>query len=127
MIEHDGTSLGLRRTTLALYLALLVLVAVWESWFAPAGILPRGAWLSIKLAPLIAVSVGVWRGSARAHVVAALVVMLYFIEGVVLAFGGARGLEGPATFAYALAEIVLTLAFFVCASLYARRAAREAA
>ena len=127
MIEHDGTSIGLRRATLTLYLALLALVGVWESWFAPAGILPRGAWLAIKLAPLIAVLVGVWRGSARAHVIAALIVMLYFIEGVVLAFGGARGLEAPATFAYALAEIVLTLAFFVCASLYARRAGRKAA
>ena len=121
MTRHDGTSTGLRRTTLGLYLALLVLIAVWESWFAPAGILPRGAWLVIKLAPLVAVLVGVWRGSARAHVIAALVVMLYFIEGVVLAFGGARGLEGEATFVYALSEIVLTLAFIVCASLYARR------
>ena len=106
---------------------MLALVALWESWIAPAGILPRGAWLAIKLAPLIAVLVGLWRGSARAHVIAALVAMLYFIEGVVLAFGGARGLEGPATFVYALGEIALTLAFFVCASFYARRAGRAAA
>ena len=121
MIRHDGTSIALRRATLGLYLALLALIAVWESWFAPTGILPRSAWLVIKLAPLVAVLVGVWRGSARAHVIAALIVMLYFIEGVVLAFGGARGLEGKATFVYALSETVLTLAFIMCASLYARQ------
>lgn len=108
--------------TLALYLALIALIAVWEIWLAPVGPVPRPAWLAFKVAPLIAVLYGVWRGGARAHVIAALVVLLYFVEGVVLAFGAAKGLEAQATLAYALAETTLALAFFVCAALYARKA-----
>jgi len=109
-----------------LYLALLVLIAVWELQYAPAGLVPRPVWLALKLAPLLALGYGLWRGGARAHVIAALVVLLYFIEGVVLGFGGAKGLESPATLWYALAEIALTLGFFVCASLYVRVTARAA-
>ena len=111
---------ALRRTPLALYLALIALVGAWEAWLAPVGILPRGAWLVIKLAPLAAPLYGVWRASARAHVIAALVVLLYFIEGVVLGFSAAKGLEGQMTLWYALAETALSLAFVVCASVYAR-------
>ena len=121
-----GNRALLRGLTLALYLALLLLIAVWEAEYAPPGLVPRPAWLVLKLAPLLALGYGLWRGSARAHVIAALVVLLYFIEGVVLGFGGVRGLESTATVWYALAEIALALGFFVCASLYARVTARAA-
>lgn len=121
-----NNALALRRTAAALYLALLALVGIWEAWFAPLGHLPRGAWLVIKLAPLLAGLYGVWRASGRGHIVAALIVLLYFIEGVTLAFGGAKGLEPQATFVYALSETVLALAFFVAASWYARHAGQPA-
>lgn len=116
----------LRHATRVLYLALLLLIAVWELEYAPAGLVPRPVWLALKFAPLLAVGYGLWRGDARAHVVAALVVLLYFIEGVVLGFGATKGLETPATIWYALAETALALGFFVCASLYARVSARSA-
>lgn len=115
---------ALRRACFGFYLALIALVALWEGWLAPPGHVPRAAWLVIKLVPLSAMLVGIWRGSARSHVLAALVVLLYFIEGVVLAFSGAKGLEDRATLIYALVEIVLTTTFFVCAAIYARLKAR---
>lgn len=118
---------ALRRACFGFYLALLALIALWEGWLAPPGHVPRAAWLVIKLVPLLAMLVGIWRGSARSHVLAALVVLLYFIEGVVLAFSGAKGLEDRTTLIYALIEIVLTTTFFVCATLYARlKAQRDA-
>lgn len=124
--QQPFSATSLRYVTFALYLALIALIAAWEAKYAPAGIVPRPAWLAIKLTPLLALGYGLWRGGPRAHVIAALVALLYFIEGVVLGFGGAKGLESPATAWYALAETALALGFFVCASLYARVTARAA-
>lgn len=113
-----------RWIALAAYVALLALVFVWEAWAAPATPLPRAFWLGLKLIPLAAPLPWLARGGARAHVLAALILLLYFCEGVVLAYTAAKTGAGG-ELAYAAAEIALVLLFIAAASVYARANFRE--
>lgn len=117
------TDRSLRALTLGMLAALIGLIVVWELAYAPAGVLPRPFWLLLKLAPLLAALVGVWRGRRTAVVVAGLIVLLYFTESLVLGFGALKGLEAPATLGYAAMELLLTSAGFAATLLYARRLA----
>lgn len=107
------------------YLGLLALVMLWEAWLAPATPVPRAFWLGLKTLPLLVPLYPVLRGSARAHVLAALLVLLYFSEGVAAAYSEGRRGDWGGT-AYGLAEIVLAVVFIVSATFYARAANRFA-
>jgi len=109
---------ALRWIALATYLALLAAVIVWEAWAAPATPLPRAFWLGVKLLPLALPLPWLARGSARAHVVAALLLLLYFCEGVVAAYRGAH--TGGGELGHAATQIALTVGFIAAASVYAR-------
>lgn len=108
-----------RRLALSHYIALLMVVLWWEAWAAPPTPVSRLFWLAIKLLPLLIPLPALWRGSARAHVLAALLVMLYFCDGVATAYGAART-GNSASLGYATLEIILTVAFIATASFYAR-------
>lgn len=110
-----------RTLALGALAALIALIAIWELAYAPAGLLPRPFWLSLKLAPLVAALIGVWRGRRTAVVVAGLIVLMYFTESLVLGFGALKGLEAPATLSYAAIELLLTVTGFAAALWYARR------
>lgn len=111
---------GARTLALGAYAGLILLILAWEAWLAPAGATPRWFWLVVKLAPLMIPLPGLIRRNAKTYLVAALVVLLYFIEGAVLAFGAANGLERAGVLPYALLEVALTLAFFASAAYYVR-------
>jgi len=106
-----------RWAALASLLALIALGVLWESLLAPTG---RGT-LVVKVLPLV---LGVW-GVARARLYTfrwlSLVVWLYFIEGVVRAWGE-RGLGA----ALAGLEIALSLALFAACALHVRQRLHEA-
>ena len=94
-------------------LALLFLCLAWELWLAP--LRPGGSWLALKALPLLFPLMGILHGRRYTYQWASMLILAYFAEGVVRAFG-----EGGRPAALASTEILLTLVFFVSAILYAR-------
>ncbi|CPN46663.1 DUF2069 domain-containing protein [Bordetella pertussis] len=110
----------LRRGAVACLLALIVLCVAWETVLAP--IRPGGSWLFLKALPLAFPLRGVLLGNLYTFQWAAMLVLLYLMEGVV------RAMSDPAPLSAALGgvEIVLSGGFFLCAILYVRPAKRAA-
>lgn len=109
--------------TLALggLVGLIALGLAWELWLAPTG----SGTLALKVLPLVACLAGLMRHRMATYRWLALLVWLYFLEGVVRA-----STEGGLAQALALAEIVLCLVLFAASTLYIRwrlRSARLAA
>ncbi|OGI41671.1 MAG: hypothetical protein A2150_02970, partial [Candidatus Muproteobacteria bacterium RBG_16_64_11] len=103
------------------YLALLVLSVLWEGWLAPAPRMPPGLWLTLKAVPLLIALSGVLHGRPKTHVWAELLALLYFMEGVILAYLHRR--EPLATdnpLLYAWIEIALSLVFIGSSAYYVR-------
>ncbi len=110
----------------AAYLCLVAAVAGWEGWAAPAMPVPRAFWLALKLIPLAIPLPWLVRASPRAHVAAALLLLLYFCEGVAIAYAAAQtGAAGA--LAYGSAQTALSVLFIVAASVYARLSFRAGA
>lgn len=113
----------LQGLALASYLLLILLVLLWEGWLAPAPKAPPGFWLTLKGVLLLLPLFGMLRDRPRSYLWASLLVMFYFMEGVMLIY-----LHHAETFAlhnvlpYALLETVLTLSFIVSAGFYVRAA-----
>ena len=100
-------------------IALIALCLAWELWLAP--VRPGGSWLVLKTLPLLLPLFGILHGRRYTYQWASLLILAYLAEGLVRVTtdsGTARLLAGT--------EVVLALAFFVAAVLYARatRAAR---
>lgn len=102
-----------RAVSLLSYLALFLLVGIWNGVFADLHGARTWVVLSILLIPLLIVAPGVLLGHARAHAWLCFVVNLYFIRGVLAAFDPARSL-------YGWAEALVSLVLFCSALLYAR-------
>ncbi|SDH96673.1 DUF2069 domain-containing protein [Pseudomonas panipatensis] len=105
-----------RAVCLGSFLALVLLIAIWDLLFADS----RGAanwvpWLilGVKLLPLAIIAPGLLIGSARGHAWACYVVNLYFILGVLNAFE-------PNQRIYGWAELLLSVSLFCSALLYTR-------
>ena len=94
-------------------LALLFLCLAWELWLAP--LRPGGSWLALKALPLLLPLMGILHGRRYTYQWASMLILAYFAEGVVRAFG-----DTGASAALALAEVLLTLVFFFSAVFYAR-------
>ncbi len=99
-------------TTICLY-ALLLLCLVWELWLAP--LRPGGSWLALKVLPLLWIAPGISRGRIHAYRVSTMLILAYFIEGVVRAWSD-TGMSAS----LAIAEIVLSLVFFSTAIAWVR-------
>jgi len=114
----------LRALAAASYLGLLALVIVWEGWLAPPTPVPRAFWMGLKALPLLVPLYPLLRGGGRAHVLSALLVLLYFSEGVAVAYtDGRREAWGGVT--YGLTQTALAVAFIVSATFYARVIGRD--
>lgn len=102
--------------------ALVLLQLLWETWLAP--LRPGGSWLALKALPLALLWPGLARGRPRTRTVTALLLLLYFAEGVVRAFSE----TGRHALVAAVATLLCVLAF---GGLYfatrAERAMRRAA
>ncbi len=93
--------------------ALILLCVAWEMWLAP--LRPGGSMLALKAVPLLAPLFGILRGRRYTHQWASMLVLLYFVEGVVRATT-----ESGASQAAAIAETALAVTFFFSAAFYAR-------
>jgi len=114
-----------RALSLASFCALVVLLSVWNLFFADLHGARIWVVLAVQLVPLLLVAPGIIGGSPRAHAWTCFIVNLYFIQGVLTA-------TDPARMLYGWLEALLSLTLFVAALLYtrwgyqyARRAAGE--
>lgn len=98
--------------TLALVL-LVALCLLWELWLAP--LRPGGSFLALKTLPLALPLAGIARGKRYTYQWSSLLILAYFAEGVTRAWSD-TGLSRQ----FAVAEIVLSAAFFAAAVSYAR-------
>jgi len=115
------TTATLGRIALVSYVALLTLSVLWEGWLAPAPRAPAGLWLTLKALPLLIPLFGVLHGRPKAHIGAELLVLLYFMEGLIIAYlhrHDALTAGGPLP--YAWLEIVLSLVFIASSAYYVR-------
>lgn len=93
--------------------ALIALCVAWELWLAP--LRPGGSWLVMKAVPLLAPLFGVLHARVHTYQWAAMLVLFYFIEGVV------RSYADTATSALlAHAEVALSLAFIGAVLVFVR-------
>jgi len=107
---------ALHRGAILSLFALIALGLVWELWLAP--LKPGGSWLALKILPLFAPLRGVLRGSLYTLQWAAMLILLYVMEGVVRAWSDPL----PLSAWLGGAEVLLALAFYLCAILYVRPA-----
>lgn len=113
-----------QRVALFSLIALFLWCIVWEIWLAP--LRPGGTLLFLKALPLAFAIRGVSRSSLYTMQWASMLILLYFMEGVVRV---ASDPPGP-SIAMAWVEIVLSTVFFVAALAYLRpskQAAKAAA
>ena len=102
-----------RSTCAASLIALIVLCVVWELWAAP--LRPGGSWLVLKALPLLAPLKGVLRGHRYTYKWAMMLALAYLMEGLTRAYT-----DRPMSAHLALAETVLSFAFFLGAIVYLR-------
>lgn len=100
--------------------ALIVLCLLWELRVAP--LRPGGSLLVLKVLPLLLPLRGVLKGRLYTMQWASMLILLYFMEGVVRAYSD----PAPLSAAMAWIEIVLTAVFYLCAIFYVRPAKQAA-
>lgn len=106
-----------QRVAVASLLGLIVLGLLWELQLAPTG----SGMLALKVLPLTFAVAGLLKRRLYTYRWVALLVWLYFVEGVVRATSD-RGLSAQ----LALVEIVLTLALFTACAVHVRWRLRAA-
>ena len=102
----------LHYASIASLVALIALCLAWELWLAP--LRPGGSSLVFKVLPLLLPLPGILRGKRYTYQWASMMIMLYFIEGVVRAMSD-KGLSAT----LAGIEIALTVIFFLSTIYYA--------
>lgn len=95
--------------TLVLLIALCVAA---ELWIAPGR--PGGSWIVLKVIPLLLPLRGILHGRRYTFQWASMLILIYFMEGVVRAWAG----QGAERFV-ALGETALAFTFFACAVAFA--------
>jgi uncharacterized membrane protein len=118
-VSATEAALFWRRAATLLLGALILLCLAWELWLAP--LRPGGSWLALKVLPLLWILPGIARGNSYTYRVSTMLILAYFMEGVVRGWSDA----GTST-RIALLEIVLALAYFGSAIAHLRSARRAA-
>lgn len=104
---------GWHITAMTCLYALLLLCLVWELWLAP--LRPGGSWLILKVLPLLWIAPGITRGRMYSYRASTMLILAYFIEGVVRAWS-----DGGLSAKLALGEIILSVVFFAAAIAWVR-------
>jgi uncharacterized membrane protein len=95
-------------------LGLIVLGLLWELWLAP--IRPGGSLLVLKVLPLCLPLAGLLKNRMFTYRWVSLFVWLYFIEGVVRAWGD----KAPSNY-LAMVEVLLCVILFTACALHVRQ------
>ena len=118
--RHDKTVQATRVLAVGSLLGLILLGLAWELWLAP--IRPGGSWLALKVLPLCIPLAGLLKNRMYTYRWVSLLVWLYFIEGVVRAWGD----PAPGSW-LALIEVFLSISLFVACALHVRLRLHNAA
>lgn len=110
MLQNETAKLT-ARVTILLYLAVLATLVVTTFYPAPVEGVSVTLMLSVKLVPLLAFAVPVFRGHNRGYIWMAFVVIFYFTQAVVSAWLS-EGAPGPVMLT------ALTLLLFVSAMIH---------
>jgi uncharacterized membrane protein len=102
-----------RRLAAASLVALITLCLLWELWLAP--LRPGGSLVALKALPLLLPLRGILEGKRYTYQWAAMLILAYFAEGLTRAWA-----ERGASQYMAMAETILSMAFFAAALSYAR-------
>jgi uncharacterized membrane protein len=94
-------------------IALILLCLAWEMWLAP--LRPGGSLMALKALPLALPLAGIAAGKRYTYQWASMLVLAYFVEGVVRAWA-----ERGTGQALAATEVALSLVFFAASVAYAR-------
>ena len=108
---HNDKARNTARLTIALYLAVLATLLVTTFWPAPVEGVSIPLMLTVKLVPLLAFLVPVFRGNNRGYIWMGFVVIFYFTQAVVSAWLS-EGAPGP------LALMILSFLLFVSAMVH---------
>lgn len=101
-------------------IALIALCLLWELKIAP--LRPGGSLLVLKVLPLLLPLRGVLKGRLYTLQWASMLILLYFMEGVVRAWSD----PSPISAVMGGIEVALSLVFYLCAVFYLRPAKRAA-
>ena len=105
----------LHAVTVASLTALIALCVAWELWIAP--LRPGGSWMVLKALPLLAPLFGILNRRIYTFRWSAMLVILYFVEGVVRLYA-----ESGLSAGLAALELAFALLFVAAATAYVRRA-----
>lgn len=97
-------------------IALILLSMLWELWLAPLH--PGGSWLVLKALPLMLPVRGIFQGRRYTYQWSSMLILAYFIEGIVRMFSNTGLVSGLAR-----VETGLALVFFLAAMFYAKLSA----
>jgi uncharacterized membrane protein len=100
-------------------LGLILVGLLWELLLSP--LRPGGSWLALKVLPLCLPLAGLLKHRMYTYRWVSLVIWLYFIEGVVRAWG-----DRPPGNALALLQTLLCVALFAACTVYIRLRQRDA-
>jgi len=115
----------LKSLTLASYVALILLILLWEGWAAPAPNAPPGIWVMLKAIPLLFPLRGLFRGRYRTYLLSTLLLLLYFTDGIVLTYvHWPDGLAWSRPLPYAIAELLISTSCLALALLYVKQAGK---
>ena len=112
----------LYRVAASALIGLIILCLVWELYLAP--LRPEGSYLMLKVVPLLFPLRGVLKGNIYTLQWSSMLVLLYFMEGVMRVWSD----PNPLSVNMAWIEIVLSFVFYVCALCYlspAKKAAKQ--
>ena len=103
--------------SVASLLALIALCIAWEMWLAP--LRPGGSWMALKVLPLLIPLRGVLKRDIYTLQWTSMLILLYFIEGIVRATS-VTGIDAGLSSLLAWIEVVLVCVFFFCTVFYLR-------
>jgi uncharacterized membrane protein len=95
-----------RMTTLFAYFGLFTLTLLWVTVFSPSPRLPVSLMLLVFVGPLLLPLRGLLHARASTHVWTSMLVLLYFIHGIVEAWAS------PTERWLAMTEVLLSIALF---------------
>ena len=103
--------------SVASLLALIALCIAWEMWLAP--LRPGGSWMALKVLPLLIPLRGVLKRDIYTLQWTSMLILLYFIEGIVRATS-VTGIDAGLSSLLAWIEVGLVCVFFFCTVFYLR-------
>ncbi|MEH6483130.1 MULTISPECIES: DUF2069 domain-containing protein [Pseudomonas] len=102
-----------RIISLVLFIALALLIAVWNLGFADLHGARTWVVMCIQLLPLLLLAPGMFLGHARGHAWTCFMINLYFIQGILAAIDPSRAVFG-------VLETIISFSLFCSALLYTR-------